>query len=122
MVAIKIDPTTNEIVFSNGSFETVDGTDELEQRLRVGFKNITNDWFRNLDDGIPLFESVLLKNPDLATISSIFKNYILSDPEIDRLLQFELILENSTRKLNLTFEALSTFGTTVAIDTEIGAL
>lgn len=71
----------------------------LEQRIKTGFR----EWFLDRSIGIPYFEHVLVKNPNVTVIDSLFKSTILDTPGVDELLAFDLILDNNSRELSISF-------------------
>jgi hypothetical protein len=88
-----------------------DYKEEIKQRIAIRLRSFKNDWFADLDDGLPYFEDIFIKNPDKILVSSIFKSEILAVPGVTGLDDFDYDLDISTRELTLTFSAKTNEGT-----------
>jgi hypothetical protein len=82
----------------------------LQQRLRIKLLTYQEEWFLDVDEGIPYYQSILGKNRAKETIDLIFKNAILAEPEVLSLESFSSSIDNSTRVYSLSFVARSAEG------------
>lgn len=111
MKDLRLDPVTNDLEISNFSFGlTTDFIDSLMQRLRIKFKFFLGEWYLNITKGVPYFDKILVKNPDLAEIAAIYKVLILSDEDVKELTEFTVDFDQALRKYKLDFKILSTNG------------
>jgi hypothetical protein len=108
MSSIKIDPSTGDLAVENNSLVLLtDTSDETRQRLTSKFKTYLGEWFLNNSIGIPYFEDILIKNPDLGRIRSIFREVIINDEQVQEFLsEVTLDLNTITRVLTVSFEVL----------------
>jgi len=58
------------------------GVPAIAQRLRVRLQFFLAEWFLDKRQGIPYFQVVLVKNPDLGLIQSVFRRAILGTPGV----------------------------------------
>lgn len=91
-----------------GNFVFVDGLNQLGQFLRNRLLFIKNEWKYNISIGVTYYEYILIDNPNIKTIESIFKKVILETPEVSSILEFNLSIGNYI--LNVKFKVKSTFG------------
>jgi len=114
MIDLLLTNDTHDLaIIQNGSKKTwaiTSPNEDLKQRTKVKLFNFYNDWFYDLDEGIPYFDEVLKKNPNPIIVEGLIKSTILDDKEIVRLNTFEFDLDSQKRTLNLNFEALTQSG------------
>lgn len=85
-----------------------------QQKIWIKFKTFAGELWLNTDLGIPYFEAVLVKNPDLTFIESLFKNTILEEPYVESLISFEVLnFDSALRKINYSWKAQLTNGETI---------
>jgi hypothetical protein len=68
---------------------TTTESESLAQRLKIKLLTYQNEWYLDVEEGIPYFQSILGKNRAKETIDLIFKNAILSEPEVINIISFE---------------------------------
>lgn len=91
----------------------------LSQKLRIRLSIFLGEYFLDTTLGLPYFEEILIKNPDLVLIESLIKEVISGTEGVESLDEFELELENSSRKLTVTFTVTSTQGEAVTEIVEV---
>lgn len=64
-------------------------SESLAQRLIVKLRTFQGEWFLDVNEGIGYYQSILGKNRAKETIDLIFKNAILSEPEVVNIISFE---------------------------------
>lgn len=99
-----------DIEVTGNDLTLVTGADAIKQHLGQRLKMFYGEWFLNMEQGIPYFQQVFKKNPNMAILDSIFKREIINTPGILQLLEFDLDLNSSTRILTLSFRVLSEDG------------
>jgi len=87
---IKLSTLDHDIEFDGSDFTLTQTESEgLAQRLRVKLKTFAGEWFLDVNEGIPYYESILGKRRAKETIDIIFQNAILEEPEVISLSSFE---------------------------------
>lgn len=104
----------NNLELSNFDLQVSDGSLYVANKIRIALKTFNNEWFLNINAGLPYYEDILIKNPNLDFISDLFQSEILSISDVDSLDEFTLTL-SSTRQLEIYFIAILTDGTAVEI-------
>ncbi len=103
MSDLKLNTTTNDLEVINGDLVLNSGVDAVAQYLKAKLKTFLGEWFLDLSVGIPYFKEILKKNINPVTVDAIFKEAILSTPNVIELQEFDMNIE-SDRRLILDFK------------------
>jgi hypothetical protein len=90
-------------------FKLTDGSDIVSQKLKQKLKTIQGEWSFNEDLGIPYLTEILVKNPFIDRIKSIFIKAIQSVEEIVSITELDVFLNNN-RTLTVKFKVLDNQG------------
>lgn len=112
MPIIRVIPA-GDLALVGGTLAFVDGPQLVRQRLMSRFRFFLGEWFLDQRLGVPYFRDVLVKNPDLGVIRSLFRRLILTTPGVLSLTSFELLYDDSARTLSFDFSARVTGGNVV---------
>jgi hypothetical protein len=115
MVDISLLETSGDWQLSNGDLVLTSdaqsiGTNPILQDILQKIKFFQGEWFLDNSLGVPWFQQILVKNPDLAKIEAIFIDLILSVPGVDALVSFEFTPNLPNRSFTLSFQAQTTMG------------
>lgn len=99
-----------DLLVTNNALTIIEGDAAISQHLSVRLQFFKGEWVMDVRLGIPYYEYVLVKNPDLSLVRSIFRKAILDTPGIDTLEEFTLSYDNPSRTLGLSFTAKKTDG------------
>lgn len=114
----KLDPITHDLVIINNDFVLVDGIEELVQNLKIRLWFFLQEWFLDTSEGVPFYEDIFVKNPDLNAVSSIIKDRIMSTDGITEIKNFELEYNSSQRTCEVVFEVDTIYGKSQPINME----
>ena len=104
MSDLKLDTTTEDLeIGPDGDLILTSGKEAIEQHLKQRLRTFLGEWFLERRTGIPYFEQVLIKAFNPTVLDGIFKNVILNTPGVTELQEFDILLDTSTREMNLTF-------------------
>ena len=118
MSDIKLDANGDMFLDDSGSIVLVTGDEAIAQQLSIRFKFALGEWFLDTRIGVPYFQEILVKNPNLTRVRGIYRQLITSTPGIDAIESFSLTLDTPTRKLSLSFLARKTDGETLEYNEE----
>lgn len=111
MSSLKLD-TTGDLALENNSFVLLTDTqEETAQRLQTKFRFFLGEWHLDRRIGLPYYQKILVKNPNLEEIEEIFREVILADEAVTELISLSVDLEEITRVMSVSFEATLTDGT-----------
>ena len=111
MADLKLDTETGDLVINAaGDLEIVTGSDAVRQHLNLRLQFFRGEWFLDTRQGIPYFEEVLRKAPDLNVVQSLLREAIETTPGVLGISEFSLDYDGVTRTLSLDFRATTTDG------------
>ncbi len=110
MADLKLDAGGDLEIGTDGDLIIVTGIDAIAQHLRIRLQFFRGEWFLDTRQGIPYFEEVLIKAPDLNVVQSLLREAIRETPGVISITSFELDFDGVTRKLSLNSDALTTEG------------
>lgn len=110
MADLKLDANGDLEIGPDGDLIIVRGVDAIMQHLRIRLQFFRGEWFLDTRLGIPYYEEVLRKAPDLNVVQSLFREAILTTPGVLSISEFALDYDGVARKLSLDFQALTTEG------------
>ncbi|MCK6585965.1 MAG: hypothetical protein L6Q76_00110 [Polyangiaceae bacterium] len=110
-------PVVHDLDLLEGQLYFVSRVDAVAQHLRQRLQFFRGEWFLNLLEGVPYYESILVKNPNLVLVRSIFRRVILTTPGISHLVEFQLVPDGATRTAALDFVA-ALIGTDEVLDSD----
>ena len=88
------------------TFRKVSGSDYARQKIRSRLLFLLGEWFLDTTEGVPWFESILVKNPNLQYIQSTISSVIAAVPGITAVRTVEVQYVPSTRTASLIYEAI----------------
>ena len=91
----------------------IGSVDAAIQRLRVRFLFFLGEWYRDQRLGVPYYEHVLIKNPNLTLVRSLWRQLLLDTPGIIRLDRLTESFDRSARTLRPVFSAVFEDGTVI---------
>ncbi len=111
MADLKINETTGDLeIGADGDLIIVTGADAIRQHLRIRLQFFLGEWFLDRRLGVPYYEEILRKSPNLDVVTSILRDVIRSTPGVLSITSFVLDFDGVTRALSLDFAVFSTEG------------
>jgi len=92
-----------DLLLTDNSLAVVEGDDAIVQHLAIRLQFFLGEWFLDTRLGVPYFNQVLIKNPNLVVVRGLFRQVILTTPGVDTIEEFELDFDQAARKLTVTF-------------------
>lgn len=80
-------------------------TNSVRQAIRVRLRWFLGEWRLGPDAGIPWFEEILIKNPNIDRCCQLFREAILSVEEVKNVTNMSLTIDPKTRRAVLKFSA-----------------
>lgn len=103
MAIIRVIPI-GDLALENGDVVIIDGRDQIRQAIFCNFRFFLAEWFLDLREGVPYFQEILVKSPNLETVSSAFREALRKTPGVTEINLFELELDTANRRLLFRFE------------------
>ena len=110
-ISLYLDPITKDLTVQDYNLKlTTNDVEFVSQKIETTLRFFKNEWFLNRTLGMPYYTDILVKNPDLKLVTSLFKNAITKIDEIENIIKFEVLLDTATRILTIYFEAQTSDG------------
>lgn len=86
---------------------TSNESESLAQRLKIKILTFEGEWYLDVDEGVPYFQSIFGKNRSKESVDAIFKKTITEEPEVEALLSYESNISEVTRVFSVSFTVRS---------------
>jgi len=107
---IALDPDTHDLLIRDNDLQIVNDADQLEQNLRIRLQFFIREWFLNINNGLPFYSDILVRNPNVSNIDSIIKAQIIDTNGVEEILAFISTFDAAERRYSITFKVRSEFG------------
>lgn len=91
----------------------------LDQRIDCALRTVLGEWWLDRGEGVPYFEELLKKNPDLSVVRQAFAAVILAVPGVQKILKLTTVFTASTRTFQVNFEVQGTDAVTASGTSEV---
>lgn len=106
-----LDPLTGDIVTRGEQFIQGDNTQaEVAQTINTRLQLFTGEYFRNINEGTPWFETILDKNTSLNIRDAVIRQRILQTPGVIQIVRYDSNYDIGDRSFTVTGEVLTTQG------------
>lgn len=99
-----------DLEIKNGDLLLTSGDEAVRQHLQQRLRTFLGEWFLDLDVGVPYFQDILVKNPNVNQVDGILKQTILTTPGVVELVSFSMSFDSTARTLAVEFEYTSYSG------------
>ena len=104
------------VVLRGGDWAFAVDREGIQQRISQVLKTIAGEWFLDLDYGLPYFEQILIKNPNLPSVQDLFRRALLSVKGVSSVERLTLSLDTTSRTLTVSWVVLTDLGLLVGTD------
>lgn len=99
---LMLDPDTWDLAIVGGTVPLVKKSDAIRQNATQRLKIYQGEFFLDLTEGTPFYQSILGKRVDIFLIDQILQERIIDTPGIISLDEFELDYDASLRRLRVS--------------------
>lgn len=99
-------PIEGDLYLEDGQVVFFGDSDASRQDIMTRLRFFLGEWFLDTREGVPYFEEILKKNPNLPLIKRIFRQAVEGSPYISSVQDLQLVFERSTRTLSISFVAI----------------
>jgi len=100
---IKLDANGDIEIGNSGDLVLVTGLDAIAQDLRTRILFFKGEWALDTRLGVPYFEEILKKAPDLNVVRAIYNDVITSTEGVFSVNNLDLEYDGITRRLSVSF-------------------
>lgn len=116
---LKIDATTGDLVVDGADLALVSDLDAIGQSVRTRLRFFLGEWFADLDVGVPWWQSILVRNPNLGVVREALRSTVANTPGISRVESFDFAFTAATRDLTVSFRARADTGELIVFDESV---
>lgn len=108
---ILVDPVTRRFALTaSGDLAMVSGAESIAQAVRQKLKLFLGEYYLDETQGMDWWNTVLVKNPNLAAVRTLIRSAIEEVPGIRAVITFNLDFAAATRQLGVEFKASTDTG------------
>jgi hypothetical protein len=107
---LKLDDNGDLEIGTDGDLVLVTGIDAIAQDLKTRLLFFKGEWDLDTRLGVPYFEEILKKAPDLNVVRSIYNDVITSTEGVLFVDDLTLEYDGPTRRLSVSFSCQTTAG------------
>lgn len=111
--------STGDYSFGSGIKNYVDGNEAVAQAIKTKLLLFYGEWWENLGEGIPMFQSVLGQtNPDTikSSLSMLVEQRITEIQEVDSVKNIEIDYDKRNRTISMEVDVVTTSGEIVNVE------
>ncbi len=102
--------TTGDLKVEGNDLVIARGADAIAQDVAQRVKMVRGDYFLDLDKGLPYFEDVFVKNPNLPAFRAELREAILEAPGVKDVLEIAFTEDKAERTLTVDIRASTDVG------------
>jgi hypothetical protein len=106
-------PTVGDLRLKNGHLVELEGHEAIAQKIRIRLRFFKGEWYLDKRQGIPYWTRVLVKNPDLPGIESMFRRVIAGTPGVAVVNRLNITFDTATRASTIAFTATTDDGVVI---------
>ena len=103
-------PNAHDLRLTNGHLTFLEGHEAIAQKVKIRLWFFRGEWYLDQRIGIPYWSRVLVKDPDLPALESMFRRAIQESPGIALVERLTLELDRAERAATLSFSATTDSG------------
>lgn len=107
---IAIDRDTGGFIFSGDQLQFVSDAESIRQAVRIRLKTIRGEFFLDPTLGVPWFDDVFIKNPDVRVIVAMLREEITGVRGVKDVVSMDFNFDKSSRALEISFQATTDVG------------
>lgn len=108
---LALSATTHDLVFSaNGDLIIISNAEQVAQQIKCRLKFWLGEWFLDNRKGVPYLDSILIKNPAMQQIRSIFRAQITGIEGVSKLDNLTLDWDRKARVLTVNYAVTTSYG------------
>lgn len=98
---------------------TENSTEYVSQTIETVLRRFKGEWWLNEDIGLPFYTDILVKNPNINVVNTLFKTEIKRVNGVKKILNFSSEFDTALRELSISFEVLLTNGDIIKNEVEL---
>ena len=115
---------SNDLVVTNGDLSFVRGLSSIAQECRIAVQMFAEEWFLDLDKGIPYLQSILGQRSSVAVliVKKEFRKTLLVVDGVLSIAVLDAAFDSATRVLTVTWQVRTELGDTPVDTLPVGGI
>lgn len=110
MYDLAMNINTNDLIVQDRDLMVIDNAERVAQQIVIQLRFFYGEWFLDTSDGVPYFEYVLVKNPNLNHVRQVIREAIEKVPEVSKINFIKLNFDKVNRVLYVSYEVETEYG------------
>lgn len=110
MLDLALNAKSHDLIVNNADLMVIDNAERVAQQIKVQLLTWRGEWFLDTTHGVPYLDYILVKNPSIELIRSIFKEQIMSVDDVSDVVDIEIDYDVKTRIMTVAYEASTSYG------------
>lgn len=110
MLDLALDAKKHDLIIADGDFIVIDNAERVAQQIKIQLLTWLGEWFLDTTHGVPYLDYILVKNPNLELIASIFREQIMKVDDVDFVNSLEIDYNERERTMMVQYEASTSYG------------
>ena len=110
---------SHDIVLDGADLRLVSAGEAIRQSADVRLQFFAEEWFLDLSAGVPWFQEILIKNPNIPAVTEVFRAQLLAVPGIALIEQLGVDYTSGTRTLRVNWRAPTDLGELIQSSPEV---
>lgn len=115
-IAAFLETEDRDFALFEGGLVLIRDARAIAQRVENRFRFFLGEWFLDLREGVPYFQEILVKGPNVKVVRQIFLKVITTTPGMADVLEFDMQYDPTTRSLFYQWEGITDDGDPVSGD------
>lgn len=112
--------SNNDVVLEAGDLTLVTGDDWIRQDIQQQLQFFSGEWFLDTTQGLPYFQYILIKNPNLDIVQALIQDTITGVEGVKELDGFEFGYDPESRQVTISVTARTTNGQVIKPQAQLG--
>ncbi len=108
-----------DYTFGKGLGDFIDGSNAVAQAIQTKLKLYEDEWWEDLDDGLPMFQKILGHRTPKAEVANIIKKRILEVPNILEINTVDFSYNGQSRSYSFSCNVITIFGQAIILNIPI---
>lgn len=114
MIVRRIDKN-HDMNFGHGIADMAIDAEAVAQNVKTRLYLLQEEWFLDVEAGVPWLQDIMVKPANLALAESIIKQTILDTQDVSEMVSFDMTLDRNTRKISISATVKTIYGDTANI-------
>ena len=97
----------------NGNRARLYNSDAVAQTVKTRLLLIREEWFLDLDAGLPWFDEMLGKYSSIDKVKSFISSQILNTDGVTEIVRLDVVVDRATREFTMAYEYKDEYGNTI---------